>query len=333
MNPESSFDHERVSSVDKVIARTSEEKKEAEEYFAENFSDQKTEKVKEIKKSEEQIKIIDFINNETNKLLESYGVEKFDVSSENIHILSKEDYRRFFSKPNGKRTGYGFYHPLAQTVVIDQSKIFPKTAFTHILFHELLHFKSHQIASVAGDSDGKYDLQQRGLGIFLNNGKDYFVNLDEAIIEELTIMNQKNVINNHPDFRKESDVLNEYIEQKKKEGKSINKNEIMSVRKIITYSSDNKKEFTKFKRRKAVYTREREIYNNLIDKIYAKNQDHFKDREEVFDIFAKSVFTGNIVGEKSWGRLVEKTFGNGILKQLAEKDADLSELKEFVDKL
>jgi len=338
MNPESRFNPEKqISSIDKIVARSPEEKKEAEEYFAENFSEQKSERVKEIKKSEEQIKIINFINDETNKLLESYGVEKFDVGPENIHILSKEDFKFFFSKPNEKRSGYGFYHPLSQTVVIDQSKIYPKTAFTHILFHELLHFKSHQIASATGENDNKYDLQQRGVGTFLNNGKDYFANLDEALIEELTIANQKNVINSHPDFKKDSDILDEYVEQKKKEGKDINKDEIMSVRKVITYSPDNKKEFIKFKRRKALYAREREIYNNLIDKIYAKNKDHFKNREEVFNIFAKSVFTGDIVGEKSWGRLIDKTFprsdGSSTLKELAQKDANLEELKEFVDKL
>lgn len=41
MNPESNYNSERNSSIDKVIARTPEEKKEAENSFAETFSDQK----------------------------------------------------------------------------------------------------------------------------------------------------------------------------------------------------------------------------------------------------------------------------------------------------
>lgn len=81
------------------------------------------------------------------------------------------------------------------------------------------------------------------------------------------------------------------------------------------------------------YGTQRKIFNTLVDKLYDRNKEQFNDREEVFDIFAKSVFTGDIVGEKSWGRLVDKTFGNGTLKELAEKDANLVELKDFVDKL
>lgn len=331
MNPESKFCPESISSIDKVVARTSEEKKEVDGYFAEKFLEQKSEKVAEITKSEEQIKLINFINDETNNLLEKYGLEKFDVSPDYIHILSKEDFRDLFGKSDKEKTAYGNYHPLGQAIAIDQSKVYPKTAFTHILFHELLHFKSHQIAHKI--EDNKYDLQQRGTAIFLKGEKSYFANLDEFIIEELTIRNQKKIIGNEPDFKKEKDAIQEYVEQKKKEGKQVDEDELMSVRKVIAYSPDNKKQFIKFKKRNAAYRNARGVYNNLIDKIYARNMESFTDREEIFDLFAKSVFTGNIVGEKSWGRLVDKTFGSGTLKQLAEKDSDLKDLKKIVDKL
>ena len=75
--------------------------------------------------------------------------------------------------------------------------------------------------------------------------------------------------------------------------------------------------------------KEREILNNLIEKLYFKNKDKFKNEEEVFDLFAKSVFTGKL----SWGRLVNKTFGKGTFKKLTELDENVEKLEEFVNDL
>jgi len=100
-----------------------------------------------------------------------------------------------------------------------------------------------------------------------------------------------------------------------------------------TFYSADKKEKVKFFPQLASYKKKRLVFNTLVDKLYNKNQDKFEDREEVFNLFAKSVFTGNIVSKGSWGRLVDETFGSGTLQKIAERDYNPEELKDFIENL
>jgi hypothetical protein len=68
----------------------------------------------------------------------------------------------------------------------------------------------------------------------------------------------------------------------------------------------------------------------LIDKILERNSEKFQDREEIFEIFAKGMMTGNILPV---GRLIERTFGNGTLRRIGELDQDIQAQKEFVNSL
>ena len=68
----------------------------------------------------------------------------------------------------------------------------------------------------------------------------------------------------------------------------------------------------------------------MIDKILEKNPDKFQDKEEVFEVFAKGMITGNILPV---GRLVERTFGKGTLRKIGELDQDLRAQEEFVNSL
>lgn len=65
------------------------------------------------------------------------------------------------------------------------------------------------------------------------------------------------------------------------------------------------------------YKQERGILNTLIDKIFNKNQEKFKEREDVFEIFAKAMLTGNIL---PIGRLIDETFGRGTFKKYGDLD-------------
>ena len=160
----------------------------------------------------------------------------------------------------------------------------------------------------------------------------YFKNLNEAVTEELAIRFQKNVLRNHLDFEEENKLIEEYIEQKKQDGKDIDIDEISAILKKTFYSVDKEEKIKLFPRRMS-YKRERIILNTLIDKLYDKNQNQFENREEVFDLFVKSAFTGNIVSKGSWGKLIDETFGNGTLQKIAEKDYNLEKLKDIVESL
>jgi len=72
------------------------------------------------------------------------------------------------------------------------------------------------------------------------------------------------------------------------------------------------------------------MLNDLLDKLYQKNQDKFKDREQVFDVFAKSMLSGNLLPV---GRLVDRTLGKGTFRKIGELDKDIQKQKEFIEKL
>ena len=329
-------------SIDKIVSGTKEEKEEVEDFFSEKFSNPKIEKIErlEFKKSAEQIETINLVNDETNKLLEKYGLEKFDIGPDNIHLLDKNTYENFReNRKNKENKGSAVFKILNQSIIINQDVSFSKTLFVHRLFHEMIHFKSRQEIHISKDKKavGKVGIlinPKLELEADIKKEDEYFNNLCEAITEELSVRFQKNVIRNHPDFEEENKLIEEYIEKRKLDGVNLNIDEFSAVLKKTFYSAEaDKKEKIKFSPQRATYKKQRIIFNTLVDKLYDKNQDKFEDREEVFDLFAKSIFTGNIVSRGSWGRLVDETFGSGTLQKIAEKDYDLKELKDLIEDL
>lgn len=387
-------------SINEIISRSINEKEKAKKMFIKLFSESQDDwreftKGKELKKSEEQIKLMEFVNKETNKLLGKYGVEKFDVSPDNLHLFSEEDMANYFGskvEKMGIPMAACFWY--LQAVFLNRKEGYDKLSFSHAMFHELIHFKEFQKLYVKNDSGlglndtesdeenlpikifedkdflKKYNLIQHGISLVLasdaNKYKEYmfekikdipnaknfrrlllkeknykifeiyFYRLNEAIVEELAIRFQKNILENNPEFDEQKKMIEEYVKQEKEKGITVDKDEVFYLKKKIRHSSDNRKEYKIIEAERARYKTEREILNNLIGKLYSSNQDKFKNPEEIFDLFAKSLFTGNIVGKESWGRLLDETFGKGTLRELMEKDSNLTRLKdlrEFVEGL
>ena len=114
-------------SIDRIISGTKEERKEVEDFYSEKFSNPRIEKIErvELKKSAEQIEIINLVNDETNKLLEKYGLERFDIGPDNVHLLNKNDYENF--RGNKKNKGSAIFNILDQSIIINQDASFPRT--------------------------------------------------------------------------------------------------------------------------------------------------------------------------------------------------------------
>lgn len=394
---DASFTGKKDSSINEIISRDRGEVEKVKKMFSKLFSEsgedwKKFSEGSELKKSEEQVKLIEFVNSETNKLLEKYGIEKFDVRPDKVHLFSEEDMASYFKRKFGVPIGSYLWY--LQAVLLNQKEGYDKLSFSHIMYHEITHFKEYQKLHTknsgslgANDTEDsktnllieisedksffkKYDLIQQGITFTavadpnkfkeymfedkkdVPNAKDfrrlllkerrykmfriYFTRLKEAIVEELAVKFQKDILENNPEFEEEKKLLEEYVKQEEEKGITVDRDEVFNLRKKIRYSSDNRREYKTIEAERARYKSEREILNNLIDKLYSGNQDQFQNREEVFDLFAKSIFTGNIVGKESWGRLVEETFGKGTLKELMEKDsrlARLKDLREFVEGL
>ncbi len=312
------------SSIKKIVGDVEKEKKEEiKKEFAKIFNEQKFEclKKKEIEKTAEQIETIKFINDETNKLLEKYGLPKFNISSDNVHILEEKDY-----KPEA-----GWYMPYYQSVFLYINRI-PKEfrnsnlSFANFIFHKFIHFKSFQSIRYLESQKrktiaDKTDRAQTGLRFQKKSGDVIFDNLNEGITEELTKKFHKDILEKHPLFSKKIEENKKILKETEAEGK-IDKSIIDDVYDIEEAEGMNHGMIY-------MYLQQRKVLNNLIEKLYSKNTDKFENKEEVFDLFAKSVFTGKL----NWGKLVNRTFGKGTFKKLAQVDENVDKLEKFVSNL
>jgi hypothetical protein len=159
----------------------------------------------------------------------------------------------------------------------------------------MIHAKSYNAAQITNETNPKLRIYRVGLRIKTRDDKSTFLrNINEAVTVELTKKCLLGIINDP-----------------------------------IFYGEDEQKE--KFKNGKGFgYPRQREILKTLIDKIYGKNPGKFKNKDEVFDLFAEGAVTGNIL---PLGRVIEKTFGKKTLRKIGELDEDIEKLKEFINSL
>ena len=324
------------SSVKKTIGITEQEKEELKKEFARRFTHQEflyqkipELKEKEIEKTPDQIEIIKFINNETNKLLEKYGLPKFDISPDNVHFLRKDNYEEIFKET--KKEG-AYFSPHYQSVFIKETASILK--FTKRCFHEFVHFKAYQTVQIVDYRKAK--LYQSGIHVDTKSKGECFKNLNEAITEKLSkIVFYKNALKNP----KLPESLKKEIAETEKEKKLLlatikDEKEREKINDIFLYSvtsfslPDGRKKY-KSTTETFTYFRERKILNIIVRKLYNRNKDKFKNEDEVFDLFARSAFTGKL----SWGRLVNQTFGKGTFKKLAQSDKNVEKLEKFVKDL
>ena len=346
--PEKSKNNSEKSSINKVIGVESEkERQEIEDEFARRFKEQELDDFKRLKKIEiektpRQIQIINFVNDETNKLLKKYGLPKFDIPADNVHLLKEKDYYKWIEKMEPEdykkleESGYKFigkYCGSHQSLFVNinaevlSAKNDPGVA--NALFHEFFHFKTFQSFR---NLEKTITSNQVGLELKLKSGKLLFNNLNEGLTVELEKKFYHNVLKKHPLFSKRiqenEKIIKENLWNKKIESIADDITDI-KVNVPISEIDGEKSKTTKIEYTAFGYLKQRKILNTLIEKLYSKNKDKFDDKEQVFDLFVKSAFTGKL----NWGKLVNQTFGKGAFKKLAQLDENVEELEKFVNNL
>lgn len=287
---------------------------------------------KEREKTPEELQIISLVNDATNKIRQKYGLKNFDIPPQNIHIIIEEALK--------KDKIQAIYDSMAQSVVMRGSPL--KMVFMTDLFHEMIHFKSYNALQATMSENLEINGYRIGLTILTRDKKSYFTNLNEAVTEEITKRFAPELFDN-PIFAKEmkqtKDIRVKYsrVAIDSKEPLSTNSTnddifceEFASSKSLSEAVGRMFSTRQKIKSYKFIYPSERKILNILIDKIFEKNTEKFEDREGVFEVFAKSMMTGNIL---PIGRLIEKTFGSGTLRRVGELDQDIQKQEEFVNSL
>jgi len=326
---------EKFSSFERVVGNISEAEKEQILHDKEEmFDDQVFEdlKGKEREKTQEELQIISLVNAATNEVRQRYGLENFDIPPENIHVITEEAWPRVKS--------VAFYNSMLQGIVAREQPA--KIVFMKKIFHEMLHFKSYNALQIKMGENPELDEYRVGLTVHTRDGKRmYFVNLNEAVTEGMTKRFAAKLFDNPlfaGEIRQTKDVITKYpravtgageplfddntfyaeVEGKKSWGEAVGR--------LFGAQEKPKKITTEC----FTYQSERKILNTLINKILEKNPEKFKNGEEVFEVFAKGMMTGNILPV---GRLIERTFGNGTLRRIGELDENIQAQEEFVNSL
>lgn len=279
----------------------------------------------------------------SSEIMEQHGVATPSIPAKNTLTLNHGEWPDELGKDAG-----GVYIPDAQLILVEEVPV--RMQYAKSLLHELIHFKSH-IAMQDGEvSDPKkdqvyvFDSDYRvGLTIKAANMKDaYFLNLNEAITEELVKRFSKKLFDD-PLFAQEKEdfhTMKQANQGMKEEGETDQGIPVMDDPDLVyvnLYEPEDPEAKMLMPDRFAddsvlyavtyAYPKQREVLRELVQKIYARNEDAFADADAVFDEFARASLSGNLL---PLGKLVDETFGAGTFRNIIEADADIHKLQQIV---
>ncbi|MFA6565619.1 MAG: hypothetical protein WCT48_02655 [Candidatus Paceibacterota bacterium] len=301
---------EKTSSLDRIVGNLSDEQKQAVfDRFKIRFETTDIAKINELEKEKtsEEKQILAEINMATNALRKKFGLPDFDIPEENMHLIRKEEW--------AAEGDTGVCLPELQQILLRERE--RNIHFLDTAFHEAVHFKSYNAIQQLADCDETANYRH-GLRIWprstrskekpepLPDGQSYFQDLNEAVTEELTrqyIMTQTE----NPLYAKDFAETKELKEEALKKGmfKTLLNPDIFSLYKREGDDAIHAEKFA--------YPAERLALYQIRNQIFQENRDTFQSTEEVLDVFARAMFTGNMF---ELSRLMEKTFGKGTMRAI-----------------
>ena len=323
---------EKKSGVTEVVGVPAETREKTLEIFADIFesvhdqgSEQKNALRKnwlkfEQEKTAEEIVLIEEICDKLQDFTKKYGAPPLNISPEHIVFIDKKKLN-LITQIILYLDGVGaIFSPRNQTVaVFPQMAKGSKLRLAHLISHELMHFNSFQSFNL--DSDQSPDtvnsekLKVRRTGFVVrskDNDEDvfYFNSLNEAVTEELTKRFDHEYFSIIPILEEDVKKRDDYV------GGYENNHAFTDTQCLITHK--RKWFLSTVETKSYAYRSERVKFNRLVNNIFNKNKDTYSSTEQVFDVFARAYFNGNLL---EVARLIEKTFGKGSFSEIAEKDA------------
>lgn len=278
-------------------------------------------------KPEELTRLIGYINQETKGFLLDMGLPYIAFNPDKLIYLDFETAPKEFVdmlNKNGVNARRAYFMPETQDIVVLQSySTGKKVPFLDSFIHELFHansFNSLQRSHKAGHpavspvvtyKDGTKEtmnlkLRRGGFRMYGRDGKTYFYNIDEAVIEILHIMLRNKIFPNIPELQEELNKTSKAIAENNAQSKDISS--------VVTKRDEDGVVWAEV--HQFAYLKERQELNKLIDDLFNKNQAKFNSRDEVFQLFVLGTFSGNVM---PIARLIEDTYGKGSFRRLGEQ--------------
>ena len=265
----------------------------------------------EVQKNPAQRALLDAVMRAAKEMVEGYGFEWIPVTHDHFHIIPPH-HANVILLPNTT----GTYHRGLFAMFLLNSRVHTKLAMW--AFHELCHLQSYQAFKCSWDGNNFTRTFHR-FGIVVDSYKEQpqplFLSMNEAVTAELTARFWRNVLYVHPLCAQEiADTKAQIMEEMRRGIRFI----LVGTEKIALSDLC----YLKIKKDGGLcgleffgYEKERMVLNRIIDRIYGARRDLFVEREEVFTLFARAMFGGNLL---PIARLIERTFGEGAFRALSD---------------
>jgi len=289
----------RTSGLSEAVGYNEKEKNQlhadAEDVFNEQFFEEWEREI-----TPEEREIIEGILSKLPEFVERYGGKPLPITEDHVHIVDEEkateEIKKQFNDAGGK---YSF---VDQAVIIRMEPDLPhgknKLNFAQKVLHEFLHFSSFQ----SYQKDNKYGAKERrcGFSVRMRGGTEfYFDNIEEALIQEATIMFDEEYFLGIPALFEELQKREAVREKIKAEG--------VLPADMVAMAGQNGEPIA--------YAYFAEIYKlrELIHNIYLANKDTVSSEKGVKDEFLRAVFSGRLLKVV---KMVEKWGGKGAFRRL-----------------
>lgn len=268
-------------------------------------------KVAEVPKSASELILLDFVNQETSRLMADTGIDPYNIPVDNIHIIKSDFYKKKFGSDLSLGRAY-FRH---QTIILSDRHRGNPIYFGLLTFHELLHLKGHFSIEVEKELGRLSEYRE---GVTVNSsilsqkkkeGHQHFLGLHEAIVSEAEKQFLPTLLN-HPLLKTQKQWL-ESTEGKSKKRK-LAETTHMPEDEIFWVSGDKENKLMNFD-----YKPQRDTLNYICDEIVKQFPEKFQNSGEVFKVFLKAHFSGQLL---EIGRLVDQTFGSGSFRILGNME-------------
>jgi len=279
----------------------------------------------ELPKTPEFIDIMRWANDSSNNILAMHGLPPIDVPPDNIRLVSQSPYGTDHQEAGAFNPDLGVI-----TIIVTAPE-----KMANNLLHEMVHYKSYKTykATHVGDMLDRTPVYQKNphrIGLSIVETDRQFIKftcLNEAVTEELA-KNESQLLP-HPSMIKARDraleiqeKYNAYFGAGLLPGRD-NDTLGATAPETDTYGTAVIVEFFNYRAaRKALWM--------LIDKLKAHNPGRRMTPHDYFDLFAKAVLTSDML---SVGRLIDRTFGKGTFRKIAECGADTNGFIRFIDSL
>jgi hypothetical protein len=303
--------------VNKIVGGSAEHQDSVRKMFEKEFKTQDIESF-EREKTQEEINLIKDLVPFLNTFFESYGLEPISITPDHFHFIDKDKLDP--TNPGNKILIDRMENRGAGGFVINKQRFvfFPdlgsKIKIAEVIVHEVIH--AHSFISLTAGEDFTEGYNVRRIGTTITpregHGESYFPQIEEAIVETLTIEFCKRYFRKIPSLVKDmenndkvkQDFFSDEENQKGLEGYDLN--EITYIERLQSrnaYSIDF-----------SPYKPERLKLEKLIADIYEKHQDQFKNKKEVFKEFVQAHATGRLL---RIAHLIDDTYGKGSFAELA----------------